>query len=333
MLRESANAMDRLKLIAEIRKRPALWDLQSEEYISRSSVPEMWRDVAINMGPNGNFYNSTVLLLYFTLLYTIFDFSYTVTVDECKRKWKYLRDAYRAEVKRIEMRIVNDIKKGNFDPNHEYDCKWVCYEAMKFIEDIQRPHCNKIMANLKTNFKDSYSNKNDYDDAGHDYDMDIANVEPQLELNADGIYILSDENDINDLYKKHLLTENQKLPDPKMKSLTQQQQTPVLLGHIKRKPEPIIDTSCKCSKLKTEQIHFLQNLEKEEENLIKSTRLDLSRSNDMAHIGDSDYNFLVSFLPQMKTMNELQNLQFRAKISELMFNMRSSSLSANNPSV
>ena len=186
------------------------------------------------------------------------------------------------------------------------------------------------MAKLTANFKETYSDMNEYD-AGHDSDMDIANVEPQIELNADGICTSNDENEIKDLYNDNLLAENQKLAEPKMKNLIQQQ-IPVVSGHIKRKPVPVIDTSCKCAKLKTEQIHFLQNLEKEEENLITSTRLDLSRSNDMAHIGDSDYNFLVSFLPHMKTMNELQNLQFRAKISELMFNMRSTSMSANNPS-
>lgn len=46
--------MDRLHLIAEIHRRPALWDVQSEEHKSRICVPDMWKDVAGSMGPDGN---------------------------------------------------------------------------------------------------------------------------------------------------------------------------------------------------------------------------------------------------------------------------------------
>lgn len=49
-----SNAMDRLKLIAEIRQRPVLWDYQSIEHKSRVCAPEMWRDVAQIMGTDGN---------------------------------------------------------------------------------------------------------------------------------------------------------------------------------------------------------------------------------------------------------------------------------------
>ncbi|XP_037819230.1 uncharacterized protein LOC119608749 [Lucilia sericata] len=57
-----------------------------------------------------------------------------ICVEECKRVWKNLRDAYRAEVKRIELRIEKDIRKGSYDPNSDYSSKWSYFEAMQFIK-------------------------------------------------------------------------------------------------------------------------------------------------------------------------------------------------------
>lgn len=75
------------------------------------------------------------------------------------------------------------------------------------------------------------------------------------------------------------------------------------------------------------RIDFLELLEKEEQKLMRSTQKDEQRSTT-DHSGDPDYNFLISFLPQMKKMNDLQNLQFRTRMSELVLNILAPSLAA-----
>ncbi|XP_064539958.1 serine/threonine-protein kinase phg2 isoform X2 [Drosophila montana] len=77
-------------------------------------------------------------------------------------------------------------------------------------------------------------------------------------------------------------------------------------------------SSCHCAKRVDEQVNFLEGLEREEQQLIQSTSQDLARCKNILHVGDSDYNFLISFLPLMKQMSPLQNVTFRAKMGELL---------------
>lgn len=77
-------------------------------------------------------------------------------------------------------------------------------------------------------------------------------------------------------------------------------------------------SSCQCAKRVDEQVNFLQSLEREEQQLMQSTSQDLARCKNVLHVGDSDYNFLISFLPLMKQMSPLQNVHFRAKMGELL---------------
>lgn len=46
-------AMDRFRLIAEVQKRPALWDFRSLER-SRLKITDLWREVASCVGPDGS---------------------------------------------------------------------------------------------------------------------------------------------------------------------------------------------------------------------------------------------------------------------------------------
>lgn len=77
-------------------------------------------------------------------------------------------------------------------------------------------------------------------------------------------------------------------------------------------------SSCHCAKRVDEQVNFLESLEREEQQLMQSTSQDLARCKNILHVGDSDYNFLISFLPLMKQMSPLQNITFRAKMGELL---------------
>ncbi|KAM7356646.1 uncharacterized protein ACRADG_002301 [Cochliomyia hominivorax] len=342
--------MDRLRLIEEIRKRPPLWDFQNTESKSRIFVPDLWREVAENMGPD-------------------------VTVEDCKRKWKNLRDAYRAEIKRIEYRIEKDLLKGVYDPKYDYGSKWAYFKAMRFIKDIRRPrrsNLNKDTNNvtnqnayalwdenahaLSDDNVNSYSNDNDnmnnslsYDQFNDDNDSvqfhqfdttDNIKVEPEFETDmeihsvSDDDVVNNDDDNTNEMYGEQLFKEAEKLQQQAERENNRQSSPNQTFYRSNENSfgndKPINDNNasfsssgrCKCSNKRSfDQVHFLEDLKKEEQNLIKSTRLDITRSDNLAHVGDSDYNFLVSFLPQMKKMSELQNLQFRAKMTEVMLNI------------
>jgi len=77
-------------------------------------------------------------------------------------------------------------------------------------------------------------------------------------------------------------------------------------------------SSCHCAKRVDEQVNFLESLEREEQQLMQSTSQDLARCKSVLHVGDSDYNYLISFLPLMKQMTPFQNVFFRAKMGELL---------------
>lgn len=70
-----------------------------------------------------------------------------------------------------------------------------------------------------------------------------------------------------------------------------------------------------------QRIHFLRDLEREEERLIQSTQEDIKSTNTHLDAEDPDRNFLLSFLPHMKKMNDLQNLQFRSQMSQMILNV------------
>lgn len=44
--------MDKLRLIAEIKKRPSIWN--SEKYTVPEIAPALWEEVAACLGPKGN---------------------------------------------------------------------------------------------------------------------------------------------------------------------------------------------------------------------------------------------------------------------------------------
>lgn len=235
---------------------------------------------------------------------------------------------------------------------------------MRFMKDIKRPRRNKPPKNdnLSTNENDySYNDDNNYtlsddninnslsndnynDDNDsvqfHEY-QNMGNIKQEFESEAE-IHSVGDDEDEdneNDLYSEQLFKEAERLQQQAQMNNTSQTPAFKLFANDEKsqgnprdsKPSNSSETNnCKCSKRTYDQVHFLEDLEKEEQNLIKSTRLDITRSDNLAHVGDSDYNFLVSFLPQMKKMSELQNLQFRAKMTDIMLNIMTPSISVEN---
>lgn len=205
---------------------------------------------------------------------------------------------------------------------------------MKFIKDIKRPRRSKPFENINLSSNDNLTDDNELEFSDF-HNMDGIKLEPGVEMNADS-YSLDDESNEGE----QLLQEAEQIQKVQMEDDTPTQPALRVNFSLQNSNQNQMNadnkpsfSNCKCPKRTYDQVHFLEGLEKEEQNLMKSTRLDIKRSNDLAHVGDSDYNFLVSFLPQMKKMSELQNLQFRAKTTDLMLTIMSQSIGNNSASV
>ena len=77
---------------------------------------------------------------------------------------------------------------------------------------------------------------------------------------------------------------------------------------------------CSCLKRSARHVQFQEDFLKKKQKLITTTDNEPTDSCYLQHIGDSDYNFLISFLPQIKKMTALQKLQFRANMSAIVLN-------------
>ncbi|XP_061391583.1 uncharacterized protein LOC133326992 [Musca vetustissima] len=318
--------MDVPRLIDELRTRPALWDTRNVTNKWRYSIPELWKEVSNVVGSD---------------------------VEQCKRKWKNLRDAYRAEVRRAERRVERDKLMGEYDPNANYNSKWVYFEPMSFINDCKRPHYSSAVEHENTS-----SNDEETPGDGIHFQKDSTtrirlneNVEQRADAEYDdnntrGVGGNADDDD-DDAVNDMLFEEFQSIATPQAarrlsvtlslaNSLEQNlsnsslDKPTNLLKHHPTSAGEGGQKDCKCPpKGRSEdRVHFLEDLEKEEQKLIKSTKRDINRA--LSHIGDSDYNFLVSFLPHMKKMTDLQNLQFRGRMCDLVLSTLAPSMSRHN---
>uniref|UniRef100_A0A1B0AQ66 MADF domain-containing protein n=1 Tax=Glossina palpalis gambiensis TaxID=67801 RepID=A0A1B0AQ66_9MUSC len=274
--------VDVLRLIAEVKKRPALWDNRYGENKGRVSLNHLWWQVAQTLN---------------------------VEVEQCKRKWKNLRDAYRAEIRRTVRR------------NGNYKCKWIYFELMSFIDGKPRRRDSNDQSSLHLENNSSSLDNNVYDSEFHSF-YDIK-MEPQhnVDDNIESVQV-DDDDTANDI----LFEEFQTVATPQAArrlSASISHKNPLERNAQNNVSISVNEDQCRCSASERShnQVHFLENLEKEEQKLIQSTRQDITRAQGISHVGDGDYNFLVSFLPQMKKMSEYQNLQFRAKMCELVLNI------------
>lgn len=258
--------------------------------------------------------------------------------------------------------MERDRLMGEYDPNTNYTSKWVHFAAMSFICDSKRPRYTVDYDNANSNDHHLYDQEIMYDPE-QQYHSDIyedvkhspthithegAKYEfHSMQHNGEGV-----EEDDDEAANDMLFKEFQNLATPQAarrlsatismaKSLKHNTQHSMPLNYqqhtdteppddnFKRTAANTKSEDCNCSKRTDDQVHFLEDLEKEEQKLIISTRKDITRSNKLDHVGDSDYNFLVSFLPQMKKMSELENLQFRAKMCDMVLNILAPSISTN----
>ncbi|XP_011198110.2 uncharacterized protein LOC105222462 [Bactrocera dorsalis] len=96
--------MDINLLISEVFARPALWDRKNKNYHNRQLVEHLWKSVAREMN---------------------------LKKEEVKKKWKYIRDQFRAELRKISVPISAD--SANMES--EFNSKWPYFKQLLFLKD------------------------------------------------------------------------------------------------------------------------------------------------------------------------------------------------------
>uniref|UniRef100_A0A1I8NX12 MADF domain-containing protein n=1 Tax=Stomoxys calcitrans TaxID=35570 RepID=A0A1I8NX12_STOCA len=306
------STMDVKRLISEVRQRPVLWDMTKARY----TAPVKWMEVAEALGAN---------------------------VEDCKRKWKNLRDTFHGEVRRFARRKKRDKSLGVYDPKISYKSKWAFYDDLEFIKESKRRQ--KVAADDNTVDEEGANNTMEQPSTSLD-EPQPSTTEVKIKEDVDEdttayeLGIDDDDETANDM----LFEEFQNIATPQAarrlsatlsltNSLEQNLSNDMPEQHISndtpRLDNGVKQEKCRCPSSNSrneDRVHFLEDLEKEEQKLIQSTKRDISRAQD--HIGDSDYNFLVSFMPHMKKMSDLQNLQFRGRMCDLVLSILAPTMAA-----
>lgn len=234
--------------------------------------------------------------------------------------------------------------KGVYHSNKNYKSEWPFFQAMSFINSARRcrniVEYNKLTGNTFSNDADDHD---DSKDATQYNSISVIKLQAHNSMDDDDILL---EN-LNQASRK-LLKESNYLNKFKLrpsryyqnsfnKEFSQfislpndisQQSNIIPLNNFSQYQEqsdrPTTSNSLNFGKsLQHADDHnkLLENLERQEQTLITSNRCDIKLSNIMPQVDDSDYNFLVSFLPQMRKMSELKNLEFRAKMCQIVLNV------------
>ncbi|XP_037827614.1 uncharacterized protein LOC119615678 [Lucilia sericata] len=372
--------MDKFRLIAEMRKRPVLWNFKYTAYYTMDEIAKKWKELAKSLGDD-------------------------VTVEDCKITWQRLRNNYRKCKYRTRQRIERDKRDGKYHPKKNYGCKWIYMKPIEFfytnlstVEHLDREIENrrKVEDRMILN-----SSRNDNNISSHSSLEDITyyeisllddNSDEEEFLNCQEFFERYTKNNQSRLNKnstpqqKPSYATNEDIPKHnyflnEMPSNSSEPQSsyyqihfiedtdetkPIMSSNnlnsqkseqldqvIDIKGEPVLDIEEDSypflegksqedeflsmepqSQTSTLQQNEVKSLEPEsldknstpkqkDENLLIKVNKNVrqhSRSTIHENIADSDYNFLISFLSHMKTLNTLQNLQFRAKMSDLILN-------------
>ncbi|KAI8126066.1 hypothetical protein CVS40_3853 [Lucilia cuprina] len=322
--------MDRLRLIAEVRQRPILWDSQRLDR-SRREITNQWQDVASSMGAN-------------------------VSVSDCRSMWNHLRNAYREGKKRCGQRISKDKVMGSYDPENKYYANTYEYaKQMNFLENIGKTkknyeikfqhdsetkelHLFSIRSTSPTRQESeakSCSSDNEHTQFMYD-DTDTVRIKPEPfnEIEMETYNMDHDENisensnilnkrtkDEDEFISIPIKENNNFTAEPSAKDFINDPDYNFLISfssHMKlmtplqnllfrNKMSDLIFSFLKSSNFVTETAKSVNNIQ------LKA----------FVDVRDSDSNFLISYWLYMKMLSTLENLQLRSKISALMLNISS----------
>ncbi|XP_017015034.3 uncharacterized protein hng3 [Drosophila takahashii] len=283
--------MDMHRLIYEVKQRPALWDSAHPDHANRSEAQRLWNSVAENVG---------------------------LGVEVCRGKWKNLRCSYRRQSR----------SRSTLSPSGH---QWTYAEAMSFLDGQGSFIKEKEERDSSNNEEEEgiYGGalKSEPERLISHFKAEPTAIADQME--ADNDALMREFQSVSTPQALRRLSENISLA-----SAAAEEQLPpkaaIYPTGISINPNlgcklsegsamaAAAASSCHCAKRVDEQVNFLENLEREEQQLMQSTSQDLARCKSILHVGDSDYNYLISFLPLMKQMTPIQNVFFRAKMGELL---------------
>ncbi|XP_061391584.1 uncharacterized protein LOC133326993 [Musca vetustissima] len=309
------NGIEVIRLIDEVRIRPVLWDVQRRH--SYKIIKKQWKEVAEAVG---------------------------VDVRQCRRKWGNLRDTYRALLRRCENRIKRDKALGVYNPKIQYAIKWTYYKELSFIKDNTRTRRNRPPIHQDQNINSQHSfNESQSNDIGEpqtteepdDYEMFSAGDYREMEGGHYEEYEEFDDNDDDD-GNDQISTEQFKnlfIPEDEFRRSISATQKSVPNNITKRTAGENVGTTTTLKAEASTQTATTSNANKKDcncsaqnENLLKDIHnvlklMQQQMSTTATNNKDPDYNFLVSFLPQLKQMNDIQNIQFRARMSDLVLDI------------
>lgn len=272
--------MDMHRLIFEVQQRRALWDARHPDHANRPETQRLWNAVAEATG---------------------------MDVELCRTKWKNLRCSYRRSNRR------SGILKHQQSPSPGH--QWSYAEAMSFL-DGQREECDNSN-NGEEEMESALKIEAEHMPMLSTFKSEQVSAADEME--ADNDALMREFQNVSTPQALRRLSENISLA-----SAAAEEQVPSAAAQL----SPNLNqgsaiaaaaaSSCHCAKRVDEQVNFLESLEREEQQLMQSTSQDLARCKSVLHVGDSDYNYLISFLPLMKQMTPFQNVFFRAKMGELL---------------
>ncbi|XP_030372852.1 ras-interacting protein RIP3 [Scaptodrosophila lebanonensis] len=223
-----------------------------------------------------------------------------VHADICRSKWKNLRCSYRRQQHRRSSQSKNT---------------WVYAEPMCFL-DGQRLQTDSSKEEEEDCDATLAEGMSDYQESPMPLKIELL---PSDEMEADNDALMKEFQSVATPQALRRLSHSISLASA---AAEEQDSKPAIPMAAPIVPDTAMSvaasSSCHCAKRVDEQVHFLEDLEREEQKLMQSTNQDISRCKNVLHVGDSDYNYLISFLPLMKQMSPLQNVGFRAKMGELL---------------
>ncbi|BFF96019.1 uncharacterized protein DMAD_13300 [Drosophila madeirensis] len=298
---------DVLRLIAEVRPRRALWDSSIRLACRKEKWASQWLEVSAKL---------------------------QLDVTACKKRFKGLRDSYRAEIRKIQrgrMQMSNwtyfrplEFMRSIFDPSgivhfepedYEFD-----FDTAECFNDYDQAHMDDFIIDLDNDDSVDFEIMGDIfkrdsleqQDSGSDMSL----IKPQdsgsemslmkrLDMSRSDVELSP-----RLLSPMHLPANNSMLPKPPptkricRRRSSSSYESPVSNGYCHNNN----NNSSKHSQAS---------------NVIETPPPAASSQQSMATFkDDADYNFLVSLMPHMKSLSDMGNLKFRMEISRILVELK-----------
>ncbi|KAH8271754.1 hypothetical protein KR044_004140 [Drosophila immigrans] len=264
--------VDNFRLIVEVGRRRALWD-STMQLSQRKDVGSLqWDEVASIM---------------------------QIDVNTCKKRFKGLRDSYRAEVRKIQRRRIDH-------------SNWPYFRPLEFLRNIFDPDQLVPFAPLPFNI-DSDCNEIDQqklDDFVIDVDNDdsfdfeiMGDIFKRDTVDTPGV---DSGSDLSLMAKHNNYEMTTSLPPNNNNHRSDVETSPRLLSPLPKRSR---------RRQASADGHAYVNGRNTSPPAQKST------PSAAAADSDADHNFLVSLLPHMKTLSTLNNMKFRTEVSRLLMEL------------